>query len=103
MTSFIDMDAVFRAREAVRAAAADSLQTEAAPLVEQLTERFLARTAIESDSDEVERRGGFEACMREQKRREFLAIDARTDWLENEANRIVLAGFVARALDLRSE
>ena len=94
---FENVNTVQRLGEAEVAAPTHRSQAEAAPFAEQVDERFLAGTSIESDRNEVDWRGALQAGVREQQGDEFLAALARTDRFEDEAD--VVARVALRVLD----
>ena len=101
--SFENVDAVEGLGEAEFAAPAHGGDAERAPFADQVGERLLAWSAVQADGDEVDWGGRFQAGVREEQGDEFVAALARTHRLENEADVVVLARFVARAFELRGE
>ena len=100
---FEDVDAVLGAGQAIFAAPPHRGQAEDAPFADQVDQGFLAGPSVEADGDQVDRRVGFQAGVGEQQGDEFVTIQPRAGRFEDEADGVVLAGFVARPVELRGE
>ena len=85
------MNAVIGLGQAEFGTSAHRRYAELAPLADQVGQCFLAGPPVDADGDEVDRRGGFQAGVRQQQRHKVLAVKARTGRLENEADIGVLA------------
>ena len=85
--------------QAVPGAAFHRGEAEGDPFMQDGQQVFLPRPAIAADHGQVHRNTCFEAGVRQQHGHEFVLRDARTLGFEHDAHRLLVAGFVAHAVE----
>ena len=101
--AFEDMDAVIDLSQPESRTPGDCREAELAPLEQHILERLLARPSIVADHHHVDRRRRFHPGVCQQGRHEFLLVDFRGFRLEHQADRGILARFVAHRVKHRED
>ena len=96
---FEDVDAVEHLGQPVAGAPLDGGVAKRDPLRQQLPQRLEHRPPVEPDGGEVDRRGGLQAGVRQQRAHQLGLFDAAAARLEHQAHRGFLARLVAHGVE----